>query len=72
MDSIEWRDNSSSLLITSIDDNLMELQYIITGVTEHMQGQIFTCIVTVGDYSYTKRVTIDIEGILYQTIFVVV
>ena len=64
VDSIEWRDQSSSVL-NSISNsvNLTMLEYTIPLVTDDLHGQQFTCIAMAGDTTYTEAVEIQVEGI---------
>ena len=63
VNSIEWRNQSSQLIMSDTGD-LMELQYTIDLVTDDLQGQQFTCIaITAGDTTYNETVTILVQGI---------
>ena len=62
VDSIEWRNQSSQLIISNATD-LMELQYTIDLVTDDLQGQQFTCIAIAGDTIYNEIVNIQVQGI---------
>ena len=63
VDSIELRDQSSSLLIINNVTNLMELQYTINLVRDDLQGQQFTCIAVAGDTKYIENIVIEVQGI---------
>ena len=63
VDTIEWRDQSSSLLIIDNVINLTELQYTINLVRDDLQGQEFTCIAVAGDTKYNETVVIEVQGI---------
>ena len=62
VNSIEWR-NQSSLLIISNAGDLMELQYTIDLVTDDLHGQQFTCIAISDTTTYNEIVTIQVQGI---------
>ena len=62
VDSIEWRNQSSQLIISNATD-LMELQYTIDLVTDDLQEQQFTCIAIAGDTIYNEIVNIQVQGI---------
>ena len=66
VDSIEWRDQSSSVLssISSAEDLTM-LEYTIPLVTDDLNGQQFTCIAIAGDTTYTE--TVEIHRGIIQT-----
>ena len=63
VDSIEWRNQSSQLIISNATD-LMELQYTIDLVADDLQGQQFTCIAIAGDTIYNEIVNIQVQGII--------
>ena len=63
VDTIEWRDQSSSLLIMSNAADLTELQYTINLVMDDLQGVQFTCIAVSGDTKYNETVIIEVQGI---------
>ena len=63
VDSIEWRNQSSQLIISNATD-LMELQYTIDLVADDLQGQQFTCIAIAGDTTYNEIVNIQVQGII--------
>ena len=63
VDSIEWWNQSSQLIISNATD-LMELQYTIDLVTDDLQGQQFTCIAIAGDATYNEIVNIQVQGII--------
>ena len=63
MGSIEWR-NQSSQLIMNTAVNLMVLEYTIPLVTDNLQGQQFTCIAIAGDATYAKIVQIQVQGVM--------
>ena len=60
VDSIEWRDQSSSVLNNI--GNLTMLEYTIPLVTADLHGQQFTCIAMAGDVTYTE--TVQVTGII--------
>ena len=63
VDSIEWRDQSSSVLNNiSSAENLTMLDYTIPLVSDGLNGQRFTCIAMAGDTTYTEAVEIQVEG----------
>ena len=62
VDTIEWRDQSSSLLIMSNAADLTELQYTINLVMDDLQGQQLTCIAVSGDTKYNETVVIEVQG----------
>ena len=62
VDSIEWRDHSSQLIMSTAVD-LTVLEYTIPLVTDDLQGQQFTCIAVAGDATYTETVDIQVQGI---------
>ena len=64
VDTIELRNQSSSLLTMSNAADLMELQYTINIVRDDLQGQEFTCIAVSGDTKYNETVVIEVQGIL--------
>ena len=64
VDTIELRNQSSSLLTMSNAADLMELQYTINLVRDDLQGQEFTCIAVSGDTKYDETVVIEVQGIL--------
>ena len=63
VDTIEWRDQSSSLLTMSNAADLMELEYTIDLVRDDLQGQEFTCIAVSGATTYNETVTLKVQGI---------
>ena len=64
--SIEWRNQSSQLSVTTSDTpDLTVLEYTIALVTLDLQEQNFTCIVMAGDATYMKTVYIEVQGILF-------
>ena len=60
VDSIELRDQSSSLLTINNMTNLTMLQYTIDLVMDDLQGQLFTCIAKAGNTTYNETVTIQV------------
>ena len=62
--SIEWRDQSSQLIMSTAV-NLTELEYAIPLVTDDLQGQQFTCIAVAGDTAYAEMVQIRVQGIMH-------
>ena len=67
MDSIEWRNQSSELNMSSAM-NLTVLEYTIPLVKDDLQGQRFTCIAVVGDAMYTETIEIQVTGIFVCSI----
>ena len=63
VDTIEWRDQLSSLLTMSNAADLTMLQYTINLVMDDLQGQQFTCIAVSGATTYNETVTLKVEGI---------
>ena len=63
VDSIELRNQSSSLSFINNVNNLTELQYTIDLVMDDLQGQEFTCIAMAGDTKYNETVVIEVQGI---------
>ena len=61
VNSIEWRNESSQLIMSDAGD-LMELQYTIDLVTDDLQGQEFTCIAIAGNTVYNETVIIQVQG----------
>ena len=62
VNSIEWRNESSQLIINDAG-NLMELQYTIDLVTDDLHGQQFTCIAIADTTIYNETVIIQVQGI---------
>ena len=63
VDSIQWRDQSSSVLNNiSSARNLTMLKYTIPLVTDALHGQQFTCIAVTEGITYTEAVEIQVEG----------
>ena len=62
VNSIEWRNQSSLLIISDVGD-LMELQYTIDLVTDDLHGQEFTCIAIADTSIYHETVIIQVQGI---------
>ena len=62
VNSIEWRDESSQLIMSNAG-NLMELQYTIDLVTDDLHGQQFTCIAVADTTTYNEIVIIQVQGI---------
>ena len=60
--SLEWRDQSS-LLITSDAMNLTVLEYMISVVTDDLQGHLLSCTAVAGDAVYTKMVELQVKGL---------
>ena len=58
--SIEWRDNSSDVLITAT--NQAVLQYTIPLVTDDLQGQEYKCVAVAGSTIYTETVGLQVKG----------
>ena len=64
VNSIEWWDQSSQLIISNAG-NLMELQYTIDLVTDDLHGQEFTCIAIAADTTiYNETVIIQVQGMM--------
>ena len=59
--SIEWRDQSSDVLTSTVDNMMME--YNISPVTDDLHGQWFTCVAVVETTTYTETTQIHVEGI---------
>ena len=59
-DTIEWRDQSSSVLNMSIGMNTVV--YTIPLVTDELHGQQVTCIAVAGNKMYIERVDIRVSG----------
>ena len=73
VESIEWRDQSSSVLNNiSNSVNLTLLEYTIPLVIDDLHGQQFTCIAVAGDTTYTEAVEIQVEGIHVRTVKLIV
>ena len=64
VNSIEWRDQSSSVLNMSSGVNLTMLEYTIPLVTDDLHGQQFMCIAMAGDATYNGTIEIIVTGIL--------
>ena len=62
VDTIEWRDQSSLLLIINNVTNLTMLQYTIDLVMDDLQGQVFTCIAVAGGTKYNESFTLKVQG----------
>ena len=62
VNSIEWRDQSSELIMSDATD-LMELQYTIDLVIDDLQDQEFTCIAIADTSIYNETVIIQVQGI---------
>ena len=62
VDTIELRNQSSSLLIINNVTNLTMLQYTINLVRDDLQGQVFTCIAVSGNTKYNETVVIEVQG----------
>ena len=62
VDSIEWRDQSSVLNMSSAV-SLTLLEYTIPLVRDDLQGQEFTCTAMAGDAMYMESVEISVAGI---------
>ena len=58
--SIEWRDQSSSVLASTTE--YMVLEYNISPVKDDLQGQWFTCVAVAGTTTYTETAEIHVEG----------
>ena len=61
VDSIEWR-NQSSVLNMSSDMNLTVLEYTIPLVRDDFQGQEFTCTAMAGDAMYMGSAEVQVKG----------
>ena len=68
MDSIEWR-NQSSVLNMSSDMNLTVLEYTIPLVRDDVQGELFTCTAVDGGTTYAERDDIEVTGIFVQCLW---
>ena len=62
-DSIVWRNESSSSMLTT-NSGVSLTEFTIPLVTDDLQGQQFTCIAVAGDTTYTETVEIQVEGIM--------
>ena len=62
VNSIEWRNQSSQLIMSDATD-LMELQYTIDLVTDDLHGQQFTCIAIADTTIYNETVIKQVQGI---------
>ena len=62
VDSIELRNQSSSLLIINNVTNLTILQYTIALVMDDLQGEQFTCIAVSGVTKYNESFTVKVQG----------
>ena len=58
--SIEWRDQSSTVLANATDQTV--LNYTIRPVTDDLQGRQLTCGAVAGTTVYTETVTIQVTG----------
>ena len=63
VDTIELRNQSSSLLTINNVTNLTMLQYTIDLVMDDLQGEQLTCTAVVGDATYNETVIIQVQGI---------
>ena len=61
--SIEWRDQSSQLIMSTAV-NLTALEYTIPLVTDDLQGQQFTCIALAGPATYAVEVQVQGMSVL--------
>ena len=62
VDTIELRNQSSSLLIINNVTNLTKLQYTIDLVMDDLQGEQFTCIAVSGATKYNESFTLKVQG----------
>ena len=62
VDSIELRNQSSSLLIINNVTNLTMLQYTIALVMDDLQGEQFTCIAVSVATKYNESFTLKVQG----------
>ena len=62
VDTIEWRNQSSSLLFISNVTNLTMLQYTIALVMGDLQGQQLMCIAVSGATTYNESFTLKVQG----------
>ena len=62
VDSIELRNQSSSLLIINNVTNLTMLQYTIALVMDDLKGEQFTCIAVSGATKYNESFTLKVQG----------
>ena len=67
VDSIEWRDQSSVLNMSSAM-NLTVLEYTIPLVRDDLQGQQFTCTAVAGDTMYIESVEVQATGTLCTSV----
>ena len=58
--SLEWRDNSSDVLINATNQTV--LQYTIPLVTDDLQGQEYKCVAVAGCSTHTEIVEIHVQG----------
>ena len=63
VDTIELRNQSSSLSFINNVTNLTMLQYTIDLVMDDLQGVQFTCIAVAGDMKYIENIVIEVQGI---------
>ena len=62
VDTIEWRNQSSSLSFINNVTNLTMLQYTIALVMDDLQGEQFTCIAVAGGTTYNESFTLKVQG----------
>ena len=58
--SIEWRDQSSAVLINATNQTVLE--YTIPLVTDDLQGQEYKCVAVAGSMIYTETVGLQVKG----------
>ena len=61
--SLEWRDQSSLLIMSDDAMNLTVLEYMISVVTDDLQGHLLSCTAVAGDAVYTKMVELQVIGV---------
>ena len=61
---IQWRNISHNLSSTT-EENVTVLNYIIPLVEDDMQGQIYTCVVHLGNIAGTHTATVLAKGAYY-------
>ena len=58
--SIEWRDQSSDVLASTTHQTVLD--YIISPVTDNLQGQQLMCVAVAGATTHTEAVVMLVEG----------
>ena len=62
VNSIEWRNETSTLKTSSTGASVTLLKYTIDPVRDDLQGHRLTCIAVAGDSEYTETEVVDVQG----------